>query len=131
MPLATMLRVIIADDHRIVRQGLKQILLEEFSPIHIEEAEDATDLLQKVLSQPWDIVISDLVMPGGGVFEALKAIKEAKPKLPVFIISTYSAEQYLSRVIKAGAEGFISKDSLPNGLIIAIQQIIEKGTTTY
>lgn len=126
-----MLRVIIADDHPIVRQGLKQILVEEFSPIHVDEAEDAVGLLEKVLNQPWDIVISDLVMPGGGVFEALKAIKEAKAKLPVLIISTYPAEQYSSRVLKAGAEQFISKDALPNGLITALRLIIDKGTTPY
>jgi two-component system, NarL family, invasion response regulator UvrY len=126
-----MLRIIIADDHPVVRKSLKQILLEEFSPVHVDDAENATELLDKTLSHSWDIVITDLVMPGGGIFETLKVIKKEKPLLPVLVVSTYPAEQYSPRVLKAGAEEFISKDSLPNGLVTAIRRLIDQGVQPY
>jgi len=119
-----MLRIIIADDHPVVRQGLKEILKEEFSSVYIEEAEDTDSLVTKALSDNWDLVISDLAMPGGGGVEALKKIRTVKFTLPVIILSTYSVEQYESRVLRAGAQRFISKDSLPNGLLQAIQTIL-------
>ena len=77
------------------------------------------------LNQPWDLVITDLAMPGEGGFAALKKIKQAKKNLPVIIISTYPAEQYLVRVLQAGAEDFVAKDSLPGGLIEAIRNIFK------
>ena len=82
-------------------------------------------LLEKVSSDSWDLVISDLAMPGGGGFVALKKIKATKKKLPVVILSTYPAEQYAPRVLKAGADDFISKDSLPGGLVKAIRRILD------
>jgi len=120
-----MLRIIIADDHPVVMQALKKIMHEEFPGIYVEEATDTMMLLEKVSSDTWDLVISDLAMPGGGGFVALKKIKAAKKKLPVIILSTYPAEQYAPRVLKAGAEDFISKDSLPAGLVKAVRRIIE------
>jgi two-component system, NarL family, invasion response regulator UvrY len=102
-----MLRILIADDHPVVRQGLKRILLEEFSPVHIEEAENTNLLIEKAMEGSWDLVISDLAMPGGGGIVALKKIKLMKKDLPILIVSTYPAEQYESRVIKAGASFFV------------------------
>ena len=120
-----MLTIIIADDHPVVMQALKKIIQEEFPDIYVEEATDTTMLLEKVSVEPWDLVISDLAMPGGGGFTALKKIKATMKKLPVVILSTYPAEQYAPRVLKAGAEDFISKDSLPMGLIRAIRRILD------
>lgn len=119
-----MLRIIIADDHPVVMQALKKIMQEEFPGAYLEEATDTTMLLEKVSSDSWDLVISDLAMPGGGGFVALKKIKATKKKLPVVILSTYPAEQYAPRVLKAGADDFISKDSLPGGLVKAIRRIL-------
>jgi len=119
-----MLRIIIADDHPVVMQALKQIIQEEFPAAHIEEAIDTTSLLEKVLNNHWDLVISDLAMPGGGGFLALKKIKQTKTNLPVLIISTYPADQYRTRVLNAGAEEFICKDSLPQDLIISARRIL-------
>jgi len=120
-----MLRILIADDHPVVMQALKKIILEEFPGVHVEEATDTSVLLEKVSGDTaWDLVISDLAMPGGGGFVALKKIKASKKKLPVVILSTYPAEQYAPRVLKAGAEDFISKDSLPAGLIKAMRRIL-------
>ena len=114
-----MFRIIIADDHPAVLQAVKQLLEEEFPSAHIEEAKDTKTLLDMALNQPWDLVITDLAMPGEGGFPALKKIKQAKKNLPVIIISTYPAEQYLVRVLQAGAEDFVAKDSLPGGLIVS------------
>lgn len=120
-----MLRIIIADDHPVVMQALKKIILEEFPGVYVEEATDTPTLLEKVSGDTtWDLVISDLAMPGGGGFVALKKIKASKKKLPVVILSTYPAEQYGPRVLKAGAEDFISKDSLPGGLIKVVRRIL-------
>jgi DNA-binding NarL/FixJ family response regulator len=119
-----MLRIIIADDHPVVMQALKKIIEEEFPGVYVEEATDTLTLLEKVSGDTWDLVISDLAMPGGGGFFALKKIKASKKKLPVVILSTYPAEQYGPRVLKAGAEDFISKDSLPGGLIKVVRRIL-------
>ncbi len=119
-----MLRILIADDHAVVRQGLKHILLEEFSPVHIEEAVDTTQLVEKAMLGNWDLIVSDLAMPGGGGIVALRKIKIVFTELPVLIVSTYPAEQYESRVLQAGAAGYVNKDSLPNGLIHAIRSTL-------
>src|SRR5262245_29777726 len=98
-----MLKILIADDHEIVRRVMKQILLEEFSFVHIEEAIDTDTLVSKATAEKWDIIISDIAMPGGGGLTALKEIKERVPSLPILFFSTYSEEQYATRAIKAGA----------------------------
>lgn len=105
-------------------QAVKLIIQDEYPTAHIEEATDTTSLLEKALNEPWDLIISDLVMPGGGGFLALKKIKQAKKNLPVLIISTYPADQYRTRVLDAGAEEFICKDSLPQDLISSIRRIL-------
>jgi two-component system, NarL family, invasion response regulator UvrY len=120
----SMLRIIIADDHPVVMQAVKLLIQEEFPASYIEEAADTKSLLEKALNEDWDLVISDLAMPGGGGFLALKKIKQAKKNLPVLIISTYPADQYRTRVLNAGAEEFISKDSLHQDLIISARQIL-------
>lgn len=119
-----MLRIIIADDHPVVMQAVKQLIQEGFPASYIEEASDTKSLLEKALNEDWDLVISDLAMPGGGGFLALKKIKQAKKNLPVLIISTYPADQYRTRVLNAGAEEFISKDSLHQDLIISARRIL-------
>lgn len=119
-----MLRIIIADDHPVVMQALKKIVEEEFPGVYVEEVSNTLSLLEKVLHEDWDLVISDLAMPGGGGLVALKKIKAVKKKLPVLILSTYPADQYAARLIKAGAEDFICKDTLPGGLIKSIRIII-------
>lgn len=121
-----MIQVLIADDHDIVRQGLKQLLLEEFPHAQVQEAVDTITLIDKAVSQNWDIIISDLVMPGGGGFYALEKIKVKHPNTPVIILSTHPAEQYAQRATKAGAECFVNKSTLPSGLVNAIQAILEK-----
>jgi two-component system, NarL family, invasion response regulator UvrY len=120
-----MLRIIIADDHVHIRRGIVQLLEEEFDDLYIDEAGNGIELFTKVMEGSWDLVISDMVMPGGNGLEALKKIKKEKKELPVIIVSTYPAEQYKSRVMEAGADDFISKDAFSNQLISSIHRILK------
>jgi len=120
-----MLKILIADDHEIVRRGIRQILQEEFSFAHIEEAEDTDSLIAKAVKDKWDIIISDLAMPGGGGLVALKTIKEKMPGQRVLFFSTYSEEQYALRVLKAGGDGYLNKESATEELSKAVKEILE------
>jgi DNA-binding NarL/FixJ family response regulator len=119
-----MIRILIADDHTIVRRGLRQILLEGFPAAKIEEVGDAEDMIKKVIQSEWDVVISDLSMPGRSGLEALQQIKQLNPKLPVLILSIHPEEQYALRVLKAGASGYLSKDMAPDELVNAVQRVM-------
>jgi len=119
-----MLRFLIADDHAIVRKGLKQILLEEYPTAEIGEAGDAESLANKCTQEPWDVVISDLNMPGRSGLDALKQIKQTCPQLPVLIMSMYPEDQYALRVLKSGASGYLSKERIHDELIPAVQTVL-------
>jgi len=119
-----MLRVLIADDHAIVRKGLRQILLEEYPTAKIEEVGDAETLISKCANEEWDVVISDLNMPGRSGLDALKQLRQANPQLPVLIMSMYPEDQYALRVLKTGASGYLSKESIHDELIPAIQTVL-------
>jgi DNA-binding NarL/FixJ family response regulator len=119
-----MIRILIADDHAIVRKGLKHLLLEEYPSATIEEVTDAESLILKSVSNEWDVVICDLSMPGRSGLDALSQIKQASPKLPVLIISMHPEDQYALRVLKAGASGYIGKDTVHNDLIRAVQTVL-------
>ena len=119
-----MLRILIADDHSVVRKGLKQILLDEFPAAVIEEVPDAEELIKKVMSAKWDVVISDLSMPGRSGLDALQQIKLSYPNLPVLILSIHPEEQYALRAIKSGASGYLSKDAAPDELVKAVEKVL-------
>jgi two-component system invasion response regulator UvrY len=119
------MRILIADDHAIVRRGLSEILLEEYPSAFVEEVGDADTLLNKALAGNWDIVISDLMMPGRSVLEVLQQIKQHAAQLPVLILSIFPEEQYATRVLKAGASGYINKDAAPTELVKAVQRILQ------
>jgi two-component system, NarL family, invasion response regulator UvrY len=119
-----MKRILIADDHTIVRRGIIQILLNEFPSALIEEASTAEELINKSVNSNWDIVITDISMPGRSGLEALHQIKLSKPSLPVLILSMHPEEQYAIRVLKAGASGYLNKEVAPAQLIKAITQIL-------
>ena len=118
------MRILIADDHSIVRKGLKQILVEEFPFATIEETGDAEGLVKKALSQDWDIVITDLSMPGRSGLDAISQIKQQHPKLPILILSMYPEEQYAMRVLKSGASGYLSKDMAQEELVNAVKKVL-------
>ena len=118
-----MKNVIIADDHGFIRMGLIQILKDEYPAIQITETNDGERLIQEINKQDFDLVITDLDMPGRSGLEALEQIKLIKPDLPVLILSIYPDELYAVRVLKAGAAGYLNKTSAPYELITAIQRI--------
>ncbi|MGB4843458.1 MAG: response regulator transcription factor [Ferruginibacter sp.] len=119
-----MLRILIADDHTVVRKGLKQILLDEFPTAEIEEVPDAEELINKVMNATWDVVVSDLSMPGRSGLDALQQIKLSFPDLPVLILSIHPEEQYALRALKSGASGYLSKDTAPDELVKAVQKVL-------
>jgi two-component system, NarL family, invasion response regulator UvrY len=119
-----MIKILVADDHEIVRRGIKQILTEGLSVVEVEEAGDGTSLLEKALGSDWDIIVSDLAMPGTGGLEALRLIHEKKPLIPILILSIYSEDQYALRVLRAGASGYLNKDAAPEDLVTAVRRIL-------
>ncbi len=121
-----MVRMLVADDHPIVRQRLRQILAEGFPMAVVGEASDTTSLLDEALSNDWDIIISDLAMPGGGGLYALEKLKGVKPETPFLIVSTYSEEQYAARAKNSGAEAFINKDNVDEQLVPTIREILSR-----
>jgi two-component system invasion response regulator UvrY len=119
------MRILIVDDHAIVRKGLKHLLLEEYPSSTIEELGDGQSLITKVINEKWDIVICDLDMPGRGGLDALRQIKEISPQLPVLIVSIYPEDQYAVRVLKAGAAGYLNKEAATEELEKAVRQILQ------
>jgi len=118
------IKIIIADDHAIVREGLKQIVAEEKDMLVCGEAENASGLMELLNKEQWSIVVLDINMPGKSGLEALKDIKQIYPNLPVLILSMFSEDQYGLRAIKAGASGYLKKVSAPTELVVAIRKIV-------
>jgi len=119
-----MIRILIADDHSIVRKGVRQILAEGFPLAEIEEVADAEAMIKSIMQKEWDVVISDLSMPGRSGLDALPQIKQINPKLPVLIMSIHPENHYAVRVLKAGASGYLSKDLAPEELVGAVKRVI-------
>jgi DNA-binding NarL/FixJ family response regulator len=118
-----MIKILIADDHAIVREGLKQILSESPDLIVIAEASSGQEVLEKISKSDLDLVVLDIAMPGRGGLDILKEIKTQRPRLPVLMLSMYPEEQYAIRVLKSGASGYLTKESAPSELVMAIRQI--------
>jgi two-component system, NarL family, invasion response regulator UvrY len=119
-----MIRILIADDHSILRRGLRQILLEEFNTAIIEDVSSGEELLKKVIEKDWDVVISDLSMPGRSGLEVLQQIKQIQHKLPVLILSVHPEEHYALRAFKSGASGYLNKDLAPEELVNAVHRVL-------
>lgn len=118
-----MKRILLADDHTIIRLGLIQILKDEYPDVEVSEVSDGEALIKEVMRHEWDLVISDLDMPGINGLQALEQIKKIKPDLPVLILSIFTEDLYAVRVLKAGASGYMNKNAAPYELITAIQRI--------
>ena len=121
------MRILIADDHAVVRQGLKQILAEAFKRASFGEAENSQQALERVRKEHWDIVILDLTMPGQSGLEVLKDIKQSHPSLPVLMLSMHPEDQFAVRLLKAGAAGYMTKESAPEALVGAVRKAIAGG----
>lgn len=119
-----MIRILIADDHAIVRKGLKQILLDQYPAAIIGEVADAENLVASTINEKWDVVICDMSMPGRSGLDALHQIKQLSPKLPVLIMSMYPEDQYALRVLKAGASGYLGKETIHDDIVKAIETVL-------
>jgi len=122
-----MIEVIIADDHPIVRAGLKQIIMEENDITVSEECANGPDLLNQVRRRDFDVVLLDLTMPGMEGIDVLKQLKIEKPHLPVIILTIHPETQYALRILKAGAAGYLTKTSAADELINAIRKVHRGG----
>ena len=118
-----MIKILIADDHAIVREGLKRIVAETADMAVADEAISGHEVLEKVRNNEYDVVILDISMPGRGGVDILKQLKGQKPHLPILILSMHPEEQYAVRVLKAGAAGYLTKESAPDELITAIKRV--------
>ncbi len=122
-----MIKIIVADDHAIVRAGIIQILSDEPGIQVDDEAADGQELLKKVRSKNPDVVLLDMTMPGMDGLDVLKQLRIERPKLPVLILTIHPETQYALRVLKAGASGYITKSSAPDELIRAIKKVFRGG----
>jgi DNA-binding NarL/FixJ family response regulator len=118
-----MIRVLIADDHAVVRRGLIQILEDEGDLIVSGEAGTAGEVTRLVREKDIDVLVLDIAMPGGGGLEVLRQLQDLRPDLPVLVLSVHGEKQYAARVLKAGAAGYLTKESAPAELVAAIRQV--------
>lgn len=118
-----MIKLLLADDHSLFREGLKQIL-SKYNKFLIHEASDSDEVMEKVKRSDYDLIILDISMPGPGIFETINNIKTAKPDLKILILSMHPEEQYAIRLMKMGAYGYVSKDSAADELVKAINIVL-------
>ncbi len=122
-----MIRILIVDDHAIVRRGLRELLSDEFRGAAFGEAATAQQALEQVWKKEWDVALLDITLPGKSGLDLLKELKAARPKLPVLVLSVHPEDQFAVRVLKAGAEGYMTKESAPEELVNAIRKILAGG----
>ena len=122
-----MIRVLIADDHPILRAGLKEIMVRELKEVVCGEAGSALEVLDLVRKQQWDLVILDVTMPGRSGLDVIQELKLLQPELPILVLSVHPEDQYAKRVLKAGASGYMNKEAAPEELIGAIRRVLAGG----
>ena len=121
------MRILITEDHAVVRQGLKLILADHFKKAVFGEARNATEALALVWKEKWDVVVLDITLPGRSGLEVLKEIKRSRPRLPVLILSMHPEDQFAVRLLKAGAAGYLTKESAAEELVGAIKKVVGGG----
>jgi DNA-binding NarL/FixJ family response regulator len=122
-----MTRVLIADDHEIVRHGLRDILDTRLGQVAVSEAKDAGEAINLLIKEDWDLVLLDINMPGRSGLEVLEQAKRLRPKTPVLVLTSYPEEQFAVRAFKLGASGYITKLSVSDELITAVQRVLAGG----
>lgn len=121
------MKVLIVDDHAIVRRGMISLLREHFRDVETGEEENAKAGLQRATAEPWDMVVVDISLPGRGGLDLIQDIKREKPSLPILVVSTHSEKDYALRALKSGAAGYVSKQSAPDMLVEAVRRVIAGG----
>jgi DNA-binding NarL/FixJ family response regulator len=121
-----MMRILIADDHAIVRKGLRQIA-EESGRMIVAEASNGQEALEKLRQDRWDALVLDINMPGRHGLDVLQAARDMQPGLPVLVLSVHPEDQYATRVLKAGASGYMNKDAAPDELVNALEKVAAGG----
>lgn len=122
-----MIRVLLADDHAIVRAGLKE-LLEDTGDIEVAgEATNGQDVMAQIRARDFDVAVLDMTMPGRSGIELIKLVKDEKPKLRILVLTMHSEEQYAVRALKAGASGYLTKEAAADQLVAAIRRIAAGG----
>src|SRR5438105_10377417 len=121
------MKILLTDDHALVRQGLRLILADHFKNATFGEARNAHEALTRVWKEKWDVVVLDITMPGRSGLEVLREIKKSRPKLPVLVLSMHPENQFAVRVLKRGASVYMTKESAPNELVGAIKKVLAGG----
>ena len=121
------IQILIADDHAVVRRGVRELLAEEFSDAVFGEAKTAQEALDLAWSRPWDLIILDISMPGRSGIDILKDLKDALPTTPVLVQSMHAEERFAMRVLKGGAAGYLTKESVSDELIRAARKVLAGG----
>jgi two-component system invasion response regulator UvrY len=119
-----MMRILIIDDHAVVREGVKRILDDTEDAILVGEASNGQELLVKATPKAWDVVLLDISMPGRNGLDVLRQLKNLQPTLPVLVFSVHPERQYAVRAFKAGAAGYLTKDSIPEELVAAVRKVV-------
>src|ERR1051326_7735636 len=123
----SMIRVLTVDDHALLRRGLIELIFDEFQGATFGEAADARKAMEQLRKKQWDIVLLDIALPGKSGLELLKELKAAWPKLPVLVLSAHPEDQFAVRALKAGAGGYLTKESAPEELAKAIRKVLAGG----
>lgn len=120
-------RFLLADDHAVVRRGVQEMLREEYPNAIFGEASTAQEALEQAWRSPWDLVVLDISMPGRSGLDILRDLKQARPRAAILVQSMHAEDQFARRVLKAGAAGYITKDSMPLELVKAVQKALAGG----
>lgn len=121
------MKILLTDDHVVVRQGLKLILADHFKHAVFGEARNAQEAFTRVAKEKWDVAVLDVTLPGRSGLEVLKEIKRLRPKLPVLILSMHPEDQFAVRMLKTGAAGYLTKESAGEELVGAIEKVVAGG----
>src|SRR6478672_12161918 len=121
------MKILLCDDHAVVRHGLRQILADDFKKSTFGEARHAQEALDLVWKDHWDVIVLDITMPGRSGMEVLREIKKHKPRVPVLVLSMHPENQFAVRVLKRGAAGYMTKESAPVELVGAIKKVLAGG----
>jgi two-component system invasion response regulator UvrY len=121
-------RILVADDHPVVRLGLHDLLTEQFADATVGEARSIPELLEQVKTREWDILVLDISLPGANGLDAFRALREIRPELPVLVLTIHPEDQFGIRALKAGAAGYLNKETAPEELVSAVRRILNGGT---